>query len=119
MWWILRTIIFSIIFIGIVHYLYIYFVNNLTTPIVKDLVNIPSNKYKNIYEIINNKETKTENENNSITNYDLKDLVPDLLPAQSVAQMTDYFSAQSAAQTPAEDMKNELKSFLNEQLYLS
>ena len=54
MWWILQTVLFSIFFIAIIHYLYLFFVNNLTTPIVKDLVHTPSNKYEHMFHIINN-----------------------------------------------------------------
>lgn len=53
MFWIIQTIFFSILFITVVHYLFDFFKSNLTVPIVKDLVKRPTNKYKQIYDIIN------------------------------------------------------------------
>lgn len=41
---------FSIIYI--LHSLYTFFLNNLTTPKIKDLVNLPTEKYKEIYSTL-------------------------------------------------------------------
>lgn len=46
-------IIVSILIITILHNLYIFFKDNLTTPKVKDLVNKPTEQYKKIYETLN------------------------------------------------------------------
>ena len=35
-----------------IHYIYIYFKNNLTVPIVKDLLDKPAEKYRKIEKII-------------------------------------------------------------------
>jgi hypothetical protein len=104
MWWILQTVVFSIFFITIIHYLYLFLMNNLTTPIVKDLVHTPSNKYENMFQIINNSNSNmVQSDSNStpINNlkYDLSDLIPN-----------------DATQMPPNNMKDELKSFLQEQL---
>jgi hypothetical protein len=40
----------SLIIIILVHYLYIFFKTNLTVPKIKDLVNRPERKYKEIYQ---------------------------------------------------------------------
>jgi len=105
MLWIVQTIVFSIFFITIIHYLYLFFVNNLTTPIVKDLVHIPSNKYENMFHIINNSNHNSNHNNNTnIDNlhYDLSDLIPNNEP--------------NIVQNNEPNMKDELKCFLQEQL---
>lgn len=106
MWWILQTVLFSIFFIAIIHYLYLFFVNNLTTPIVKDLVHSPSNKYEHMFHIINNSNSNlnsnmVQSDSNSTPINDLKYDLSDLIPNNNM---------------PPNNMKDELKSFLQEQL---
>ena len=47
---IIQTILLSIIFIVTVHYIYIFFKENLTTPKIRDLVNKPAEQYDKIYK---------------------------------------------------------------------
>ena len=44
--------IVSFIFISMVHYLYNYLKENLTSPQIKDLIDIPEREYKHIYKIL-------------------------------------------------------------------
>jgi len=81
--------IVSIIFILIVHHLIIYFKDNLTVPKVKDLVNVPAQKYQAILDIISKKDNQEYNYSEE-----------NLLPVEKI---------------DTENMKNELKSFLKEQ----
>ena len=113
MWWILQTVIFSIFFIAIIHYLYLFFMNNLTTPIVKDLVHTPSNKYEHMFHIINNSNSNlnsnmnsnmVQSDSNSTPINDLKYDLSDLIPNDNTTNI------------PPNNMKDELKSFLQEQL---
>ena len=61
LFWILQQTIISIVLIISVHYIYIFFKNNLTIPKTKDLVNKPTEQYKQIYNSIKtNKETSQE-----------------------------------------------------------
>jgi len=65
LFWIIQQTIISIVLIISVHYIYIFFKNNLTIPKTKDLVNRPTEQYKNIYSSLNkskenNKEMKNE-----------------------------------------------------------
>ena len=53
--WIVKQITFSIIIISLIHYLYIFFKQNLTVPKIKDLVNRPEQKYKEIYKSLETK----------------------------------------------------------------
>ena len=59
---ILWYIFLSFFIIFILHNLFKFFKDNLTTPKVKDLVNKPESEYKKIYETINKQENNNENE---------------------------------------------------------
>jgi hypothetical protein len=85
--WSFQITLISIILIFLVHYLINFFKSTLTVPKIKDLVNSPLEKYKNMYTIIYNKSDISNNNNN----INIKD--------------EDNFS-----------MKNELKNFLKKQL---
>ena len=78
--------IISIIFILIVHHLIIFFKDNLTVPKVKDLVNVPAQKYQAILDIISKKEN-----------------------------IQEFKFPEENGKIDTESMKNELKSFLKEQ----
>ena len=111
--WIIQITIVSIILIFLVHHLINFFKSTLTVPKIKDLVNTPSIKYENMYNIIKNKDNVSNgiigndiinngvisNSNNkSFSNEDYT--LIDLLPKQE--------------ENPS--MKNELKNFLKKQL---
>ena len=55
----------SLIIIIVLHYLYTFFKQNLTTPKIKDLVTKPNEEYKKIYSTIQKINTSSEvnNEN--------------------------------------------------------
>ena len=50
----------SVVLIISVHYIYIFFKNNLTVPKTKDLVNKPSEQYKKIYKSLNENKEKSK-----------------------------------------------------------
>jgi hypothetical protein len=92
--WIIQITIISIVLIFLVHHLINFFKSTLTVPKIKDLVNAPTQKYKNMYNIINNSEKSYSN--SSVDNdYSLIDLLP---------------------KKEETNMKNELKDFLRSQL---
>ena len=95
--WVIQITIISIVLIFLVHYLINFFKSTLTVPKIKDLVNTPTKKYENMYNIINN---SPENNINSKKDYTLIDLLP--------------ISKHSEEDTT---MKNELKNFLKSQLH--
>ena len=99
--WILQTTILSIIFIFLIHHLIIFFKENLTVPKVKDLVNAPSQKYKDMYNIISQDKDKDKE------NYQDDPLI---------YNKTSYTKEDLLPKPDVENMKNELKSFLKEQL---
>jgi DNA-binding transcriptional regulator GbsR (MarR family) len=62
--WIIQQIIISIVLIISIHYIYIFFKNNLTIPKTKDLVKRPIEQYKQIYTSLNKNLKKEENNKN-------------------------------------------------------
>jgi hypothetical protein len=98
--WSFQITLISVILIFLVHYLVNFFKSTLTVPKIKDLVNSPMQKYKNMYNVIdNNFDNKYENKNdnkyenkNDKNEYNLKSHEDNL------------------------SMKNELKNFLKKQL---
>ena len=108
--WVIQISIVSFIFIFLVHHLIGFFKTTLTVPKIKDLVNSPSQKYKNIFDTINTNlytnsytNLNTENFNTENTNTNSYTAI-DLLPSSD-------FNA-----SPKDAMKDELKSFLKKQL---
>ena len=87
--WSIQITIVSIILIFLVHYLINYFKSTLTVPKIKDLVNTTTQKYNDMYNIITQPKKY----------HDLGYTEIELLPKPNV-----------------ESMKNELKSFLKQQL---
>jgi hypothetical protein len=109
--WIIQITIISIILIFLVHYLINFFKSTLTVPKIKDLVNNPTQKYENMYNIIKNNKN-----NKNITEYDNYDS----------SNSNNYDSSNSSEYTLIDllpkkeeeyEMKNELKNFLKKQLH--
>jgi hypothetical protein len=99
--WIIQITIVSIILIFLVHHLINFFKSTLTVPKIKDLVNSPTQKYENMYNII-----KNNSNSNSLSNMNSSGQNPDytlidLLPTK---------------QEDPSSMKTELKNFLKKQL---
>ena len=89
LYWIIQTTIISIIFICLLHFLIDFYTSILTVPKVKDLVNNPAKKYETIYNIIAN------------------------------AHIPSDYNPPSEYNPNKDDMKNELKNFLKNQLNVS
>ena len=116
LFWIIQATVISIVLIFLVHYLFNFFKSTLTVPKIKDLVNSPTQKYENMFNIISKNNSKTHdnntfnndyndnndnnfndnNDNNNENEYTLTDLLP--------------------TQQTKTDMKNELKNFLKKQM---
>jgi hypothetical protein len=90
--WIVQITIISIVLIFLVHHLINFFKSTLTVPKIKDLVNTPTQKYENMYNIINQSKSNNLDLNKEYT-------LIDLLPKKNEP-----------------NMKNELKNFLKSQL---
>ena len=109
--WVIQITVISIILIFLVHHLINFFKSTLTVPKIKDLVNTPTQKYENIYNILKkNSNTSinpayqgySEYKNNSVPEENLDYTLIDLLPTKEEPSM-----------------KNELKNFLKKQLHKS
>jgi hypothetical protein len=100
--WIIQITIISFVLIFLVHHLINFFKTTLTVPKIKDLVNSPTQKYQNMYSIINNNDNNSNynvsNTNSSDNEYTLIDLLP---------------------KKDENNMKSELKNFLKSQLNTS
>lgn len=90
-------IITSLILIILIHYLFNFFKDTLTTPKVKDLIQEPLMRYKNIENIANN-----SNNNNSS-----KDII-------GTTSIEDIIDKKDFKNNNENDMKSELKNFFNE-----
>jgi aspartyl/asparaginyl-tRNA synthetase len=102
-YWTIKTVTISIIFIFLIHHLIEFFKNTLTVPKVKDLVNIPTQKYENIFNIL----SKKNYENNNITN-NMND---------DIEKINSNLSTNiNKLPVVADDMKSELKKFLKQQM---
>ena len=102
LYWVIQITIISFILIFLVHHIINYFKSVLTIPKIKDLVNIPTQKYENMYNIINNKQPQKTNISpiNSTDNLNNEYTLIDLLPNKDEI-----------------NMKSELKNFLKSQLH--
>ena len=63
MWlWIGKISFLSLLLIFLIHYLYVFFLQNLTTPKVKDLVNRPNEQYHDIMKSLKSGDIPKKNE---------------------------------------------------------
>lgn len=92
--WIIQTIILSFILIFLVHHLIEFFKSTLTVPKIKDLVNMPNQKYENIYSVISNHSNTVNPHNNN-----------NILETDNTEKQTDN-----------NEMKSQLKNFIKKQL---
>ena len=73
--WILQMIVIYIVLIASIHYIFVFFKENLTIPKTKDLVNKPVQNYKKMLNIKEKTETNTDSMKSELAEY-LKNLVP-------------------------------------------
>jgi len=111
--WIIQITIVSIILIFLVHHLINFFKSTLTVPKIKDLVNTPSIKYENMYNIIKNKDNVNNGIiGNGIIGNDIISNSNDKFVSNEDYTLIDLLPKQE--ENPS--MKNELKNFLKKQL---
>jgi len=107
LFWSIKIIIFSIIFIFLIHNIINFLLKTLTTSKTKNIVEITNQNYKNIYDVLsqNNSNIKSSLEddyNNNFMNDDNSTLI-NLLPNKLSTSNDD-------------EMKNELTNYLRQQL---
>jgi hypothetical protein len=94
LFWISQQIIISVILIILVHSIYKFLQNNLTTPKVKDMVS--NNKYRDIYKTINTDEgvnncVNTASMKNELQSY-LKELSTEEVVSDNVFPSPNAFT---------------------------
>lgn len=102
--WTVQITVISIILIFLVHHIIGFLKNNLTVPKVKDLVNVPTQKYENMLKTISTSKLKPDEYGGGTSIDDLQNIsyMESLLPNKT--------------KTDSNSMKNELKSFLKDKL---
>lgn len=98
--------ILSFIFIFLVHHLITFFKNTLTTPKIKDLVNIHTEKYDAIYDVIHNASIESSAREKEIEIEKAKE--------REVIELSSLLPSENPY-----SMKDELKSFLKKQMQTS
>ena len=69
LFWIIQQIIISVVLIISIHYIYVFFKQNLTIPKTKDLVKRPAEQYKKIYTSLKKEEENKDNMKDELKNY--------------------------------------------------
>ncbi len=105
--WVIQITIISIILIFLVHHLINFFKSTLTVPKIKDLVNTPTQKYENMYNIIQN------NLKNNSNNFQIKQHSSEISSLNNDYTLIDLLPKQI---DDGSSMKNELKDFLKKQM---
>lgn len=101
LFWTFQITLISIILIFLVHHLISFFKTTLTVPKIKDLINVPAQKYESMFQTISHSSSSSSSSNNP---YDFsKDYTGDASTNINLKPDTSV-------------MKNELKNFLKNQL---
>jgi len=90
---ILYSAIVSIIIIFVVHNIFNYFKNTLTTPKIKDLINKPRNEYDKIKSVINSNghiDTTGSNDNDN-TSTEMQNIRNDVDRDNIKSELKDFF----------------------------
>jgi hypothetical protein len=109
--WVIQATFISIIFILLVHHLIQILKDTLTYPKVKDLVNVPTKKYEDIYNVLNQGVAGQGRDRSS-----------DTTPIHNLDIYTDKLLPDLETTKPVDDdnnMKNELKNFIKKQQNVS
>jgi len=101
--WSIQIVILSFIFIFLVHHLITFFKNTLTTPKIKDLVNIHTEKYEAIYDVIHRHSSARE-----------KEKAKEGEKEKEIIELSSLLPSENPY-----SMKDELKSFLKKQMQTS
>jgi hypothetical protein len=105
--WTIQAAVISITFIFLIHHLFGFLKSTLTVPKIKDLVNSPTQKYEDMFSILNSGRSSFLQADN-------------ILPSISLSNDNPYAqtetNATAVASSTSSSMKNELKNFLKKQL---
>lgn len=104
--WVIQATFISIIFILLVHHLIQILKDTLTYPKVKDLVNVPTKKYDDIYNVISQGIKQNHSRSSDTTPIHHLDIYTDKL-------LPDIETSNPVGEN--NNMKNELKNFIKKQ----
>jgi Fe-S cluster biosynthesis and repair protein YggX len=102
----IKTVLLSLIFILLIHTIFIYFKDNFTEKKTYDYVNNPDQKYKDIYNKINSEENQ---EKDAVK----LEIIPksENVTNDGTTNISDLTTSLEKTDTK-KDMKDELKNFL-------
>ena len=115
LFWIIKIIIFSIIFIFLIHNVINFLSETLTISKTKDMIQITNDNYKNIYEVL----SRESKENVSQTKLYQEKLYQENISEENISQenITMIDSLPNVISfNEQDDMKNQLSNYLREQL---
>jgi hypothetical protein len=111
LFWSLKITLLSIILIFLVHYLINFFKSTLTVPKIKDLVNTPTQKYENMFNVmsLSDRQNTINSSNNNISSNSISN-------SSNTNNQVNYTEIDLLPKPDENSMKNELKSFLKKQM---
>lgn len=119
LFWSIQITLLSIILIFLVHYLINFFKSTLTVPKIKDLVNTPTQKYENMFNVMSLSDRQNTNNNssniNNISSTNISSNISSNINNISSNQVS-YTEIDLLPKPDEDSMKNELKSFLKKQM---
>lgn len=102
--WTIQITLISILIVFLVHHIIHFLKETLTVPKIKDLVNVPHERYQKMYETMN-----SNNKNKPINNEE------SIKPINKNNQPINNQTNTNTNTLAKEDMKNELKQFMKMQ----
>jgi hypothetical protein len=110
LFWIIKIIIFSIIFIFLIHNVINFLLETLTISKTKDMIQITNDNYKNIYEVL----SRESKENVSQTKLYQENISEENISQENITMIDSLPNVISFNEQ--DDMKNQLSNYLREQL---
>ena len=111
LFWSIKITLLSIILIFLVHYLINFFKSTLTVPKIKDLVNTPTQKYENMFNVMSLSDKQNTNNTNNISSNNTNNT-----NNISNNNQVSYTEIDLLPKPDENSMKNELKNFLKKQM---
>ena len=111
LFWSIKITLLSIILIFLVHYLINFFKSTLTVPKIKDLVNTPTQKYENMFNVMSLSDRQNSNNNINNNSSNISSNINNISSNQ-----VSYTEIDLLPKPDENSMKNELKSFLKKQM---
>jgi hypothetical protein len=112
LFWVIKIITFSIIFIFLIHNIINFLLETLTVSKTKDMIQITNNNYKNIYEVLSHQIQENITPIDSLPN--TINTNTNTINTNTINTNTNTINTISSDKD--DDMKNKLTNYLREQL---